>query len=439
MTQEAVGGDPSTVRMRLAREWDDLVEQVRLRPGFEDFLRPPPLPKLLPAAEGGPVVVINASRWGCHALLVRADGVVNLALPGLTLTETQERAYSYLQVLGRSQEAAREHDAAVREQRASGPAAGAETQRKVVQAARAFLRVQGEVDLLLTDLQRWMWDSIAEPVLDRLGYTSTPPGEPDLWPRIWWCPTGPLTLLPLHTAGHHLDATDGRTVLDRVVSSYTPTVRALLEARTGRRSSAENAPDAGRMLLVEVPDARGQAPLNVEPERAALTSGLTPERLTHLLGRQATRAAVLDVLPEHRWVHFSCHGDQDLLEPSRGGLLLYDGMLTVADITARDFDGEFAGLSACKTAVGGLELSDEAITLAAALHYTGYRRVVATLWSVHDSDAADLFAHLYAQITDDGVLHPARSAAALHAAVHHLRDRFRDFPHRWSPFVHIGP
>ncbi len=35
---------------------------------------------------------------------------------------------------------------------------------------------------------------------------------------------------------------------------------------------------------------------------------------------EAVRAA----LPEHRWVHFSCHGDQDLEDPSRGGLLLRD-------------------------------------------------------------------------------------------------------------------
>jgi CHAT domain-containing protein len=75
-------------------------------------------------------------------------------------------------------------------------------------------------------------------------------------------------------------------------------------------------------------------------------------------------------------------------------VLLHDGMLTVTDITARQFRGDFAGLSACKTAVGGAELFDEVMTLAAALHYTGYRHVAAALWSVDDATSAAVFGAL---------------------------------------------
>ena len=64
--------------------------------------------------------------------------------------------------------------------------------------------------------------------------------------------------------------------------------------------------------------------------------------------------------------------------------------MTIADITEGRFHGDFAGLSACKTAVGGVDLLDEAITLAAALHYTGYRHVVAALWSV-DNRTSEIF------------------------------------------------
>jgi hypothetical protein len=49
-------------RMALAREWDDMVEQVRQLDGFEDFLKPPRLGRLLPAGEAGPVVIVNLSR-----------------------------------------------------------------------------------------------------------------------------------------------------------------------------------------------------------------------------------------------------------------------------------------------------------------------------------------------------------------------------------------
>ena len=107
-------------------------------------------------------------------------------------------------------------------------------------------------------------------------------------------------------------------------------------------------------------------------------------------------------------MHFSCHGDQDLNDPSRGGLLLRDGMLTVADISTGRFRGDFACLSACKTAVGGVELLDETITLAAALHFTGYRHVIAALWSVDNRASAEVFSSLYRAIAGDGRLDPDR-------------------------------
>jgi hypothetical protein len=61
----------------------------------------------------------------------------------------------------------------------------------------------------------WLWDAVTGPVLDRLGLLKTPaPGQQ--WPRLWWCPTGPLSFLPLHASGRG-DA----AVINRVISSYT--------------------------------------------------------------------------------------------------------------------------------------------------------------------------------------------------------------------------
>lgn len=81
----------------------------------------------------------------------------------------------------------------------------------------------------------WLWDAVVEPILAHLGYTSAPrDGVP--WPRLWWCPVGALAFLPLHAAGHYNFVDDSpRTALDRVVSSYTPTVRALAHARARSR------------------------------------------------------------------------------------------------------------------------------------------------------------------------------------------------------------
>ena len=79
-----------------------------------------------------------------------------------------------------------------------------------------------DLEATLSQVLEWLWDTVAEPVLAALGFDDAPEeGQP--WPRLWWCPTGLLTLFPLHAAGYHGTA-DGhaRSVLDRVVSSYTP-------------------------------------------------------------------------------------------------------------------------------------------------------------------------------------------------------------------------
>jgi CHAT domain-containing protein len=122
-----------------------------------------------------------------------------------------------------------------------------------------------------------------------------------------------------------------------------------------------------------------------------------------------------------------------------GGLRLWDGTLTVADMSAQRLNGEFAFLAACQTATGGIALPNEAISLAAALHYAGYRHVIATLWSVYDQAAANLTRMVYDDLAKSGQLASANSAKALHSAVRHLRDTNRTRPAWWIPFIHIGP
>ncbi|ELU35817.1 CHAT domain-containing protein [Rhizoctonia solani AG-1 IA] len=88
-----------------------------------------------------------------------------------------------------------------------------------------------------------LWNNVVKPVLDYMGYTvsricgvwmrysncvaafknAVPVGG---MPHITWCPTGALSFLPLHAAGDY-DLTQSK-VFDYAVSSYTPTLTALL-------------------------------------------------------------------------------------------------------------------------------------------------------------------------------------------------------------------
>ncbi|MFI7068363.1 hypothetical protein ACIBL3_45770 [Kribbella sp. NPDC050124] len=187
MSQEFADDNVVDRRMALTREWDELVEEVRKLKGFEDFLRPPKIEDLLPAAQGGPIVVVNVSRWRCDALIVQPEGVTSVALERLTLEGTTQRANEYLTRLRAVEDADREVIAAGAAAVPDAPRSATVRYRRAIEALSL---AETAVDDMLVEPQAWMWDSIAEPVLAELGYSDTPAGETESWPRVWWCPTG---------------------------------------------------------------------------------------------------------------------------------------------------------------------------------------------------------------------------------------------------------
>ncbi|MCA1705984.1 MAG: CHAT domain-containing protein [Actinobacteria bacterium] len=391
-----VGGDPQ----ELGHQWDELLDRIRALPGFESFLLQSLAKDLRVAAADGPVVIVNVSEWRCDALVVTTTETHVVSLPELTYDEAWDRTRHYF--------------------------AAAEYLDQALHSPAALDRS----NMAIADTMDWLWETITKPVLGFLGYVETPSqGRP--WPRLWWCPCGPLALLPIHAAA----GSDGHGVLDRVVSSYTPTLRALIGARL-----AEFGADTSSLLVVAMPETPGHAALPfVGAERDTLV-GAFPGACTLLEGHGATRCAVHDELAIHRWVHFSCHGFQDLHNPSDAGLIVHDGAISLADLTAGDRQsGEWVFLSACKTATGGFKNTDEVITLASALVYSGWRHVIGTLWTVMDSTAAKIAGEVYRSVAADGLLQSDRAAVALHDAVRKVRAAEQDQPGLWAPFVHIGP
>ncbi|MFB7631615.1 CHAT domain-containing protein [Streptomyces sp. NPDC056149] len=398
-----VGGATEN-RHALARRWDELLAEIRTLPDFADFLRPPALPELLTAAADGPVVILNVSAYRSDALLLTPDaGIEVLPLPGLTPDAVLTRATDFIQGI----------DEAYGEQGVS----------RAVAAMRT-----------LTEVLAWLWDTVAAPVLDRLGLRAAP-GDGEPWPRVWWCPTGWLSFLPLHAAGR--GAPDSGTwVVDRAVSSYTPTVRALLRARGRLDRGARQRPAPLVVALAETPDA---PPLPGASDEAALLAELFPDgRL--LAGDAATVSAVAEALPAHPWVHFSCHGVSDLLSPSVSGLVLYDGRLTAQQAAAqRPVSPELAVLSACSTSQGGITLPDEAVQLASSFQLAGYPHVIGTLWTVSDTLATGLTGEFYGALAEDVARRrPLDPALALHHPVRSLRNRFAQAPHLWAAHIHTG-
>ncbi|MFG2137994.1 CHAT domain-containing protein [Streptomyces sp. NPDC048650] len=421
----ATGRPPLPERDRTAAEFAQALAAVRALDGFESFGRPPTAAELLGEAAHGPVVVFNISPRRSDALLLTGDGIRSVPLPGLR------------------------HDALTR-------TVAAFHQELRVASAHRHRRRRRAAQLALTDMLGWLWDAAAEPVLRELGYHDPlPPGAP--WPRVWWAPGGLLGLLPLHAAGHHTDppdAPDRRTVLDRVVSSYTPTVRALHRAR---RHAPESAAAPPRALVVAMPTTPG-LPGDGRLEHVAAEVGVLRDRLDDPLvlwgsdGRRGsgpggpvpTQAQVLERLSACPVAHFACHTESHPTDPSQSRILLHDhesDPLTVAGLASAGLDGaQLAYLSACHPAVTPTAApADEAIHPTAALQLAGFPHVVGTLWAIDDKLSVTVADTFYARLrTDDRTLDTRRSALALHHTVRTLRERFPRAPSLWAAYLHAG-
>ncbi|MER5597332.1 CHAT domain-containing protein [Streptomyces sp. NPDC002265] len=399
-----------TGRQALAAELEELIERIRTVPEFARFLLPPDISRLSAAASGGPVVVVNVSRYGSDALILTGTGVEQVALPAVDVDTVYEHTVEFVRAL-----------------------------EDIRDPGRA--RARGECEAVLHDTLAWLWNTVAEPVLDHLAIG--PAASP---PRLWWCPTGVLSLLPLHAAGRHRDAgaAAARTVPALVVSSYTTTVRALLHTRQRRRRTdrPRTSRTAPRGLAVVMPRTPGERDLPGAVEEAALFSRALGGRVTTLVGQQAVRSEVLGAVPQHAWAHFACHAYSDLDDPARSRLLVHDHRgtpLTVADLyRMRLVDAELAFLSACSTARVAPGLADEAAHLLSGFQLAGYDHVIGTLWPVPDRSSLRVADRLY-QALGEGGFEADGCAAALHEAVARLARGWPDHPSMWAAYVHTGP
>ncbi|MFD4604366.1 CHAT domain-containing protein, partial [Streptomyces sp. NPDC058464] len=424
-------------RHRLAEEFTALLTEIRSLDGFSSFALPPTTDELLAQGSQGPVVVFNISDLRSDALLLTTEGITSLELAHLTPNKVIDQINTFRQAL---------HLAV----------SGTESsEREKAQAT-------------LVEVLQWLWDTAAGPVLKELEYDGVPAIEggncEKRWPRVWWAPGGLLSLLPLHAAGYHTDSANDphrRTVMDRIVSSYTPSVRALRYTR-----ERPQPPAAGRSLLVAMPTTPGlpdQGRLRfVDAEATMLQTRLPAPVLLREPGLDdgpmdpaapmPTKADVLQRLPECAIAHFACHGASDPADPSKSQLLLHDHAedpLTVASLAPVALDqARLAYLSACRTAaIDTADLLDEAIHLTSAFQLAGFPHVIGTLWEINDDIAftiADLF---YAALqTDSAGLDPDRAPHALHKAVRDVRDGHglpaafdrRGAPLLWAAYLHAG-
>ena len=394
---------------------DELLLQIQEKSGFEDFLGPLTNQQMLPAADYGPVVVLNSSWMGVDAIIIQEDQLTSLVFPEVkdfqTLQFMPEHEYGSVQAL--------------------------------------------EI----------LWNAFISSILDHLGFTETPVDGQN-WPHVWWIPTGPLSRLPIHAAGLHFKRS-GETVMDRVISSYAPSVKSSVHGR--RRENIRKGPVQALLLAME--STQSQAPLPKAKEEVDLVSKICESmNVTPLLSGSDKKEA-LDHLRSSKIFHFAGHGYTDRANPSKSHLCFSNASdpLTVANFLELNLHEEspfLAYLSACSTGrVQDEQFIDESIHLISACQLARFRHIIGTLWKVQDEHCVDIARITYETIreggmTDDSVcrgLHRATRAmrdvwsdmmeedgsSALHGEDREARDvvpceEDEAAPAYWVPYVHFG-
>lgn len=361
-------------RYQVDKELGELIETIRQKDGFGNFLRAPNEVDIQDAARNGPVVAINVSKFRCDAILVESHQIRVLPLPCLHLEDIKEREL--------------------------------------------------QLNLGSTMVLEWLWDTVTGPILNALGLSPVPLGADD-WPHIWWIPTGPLGRFPLHASGYHQYGYS-ETVCDRVMSSYSASIKMMIYGR--RHAATPQVVDQALILAMENTPGATRLPFAAAEVKQAFSicqsMGLSP------ITPEPYKQTVLSQLSQCSIFHFAGHGFTHNTDPSKSHLLLRDGMsnpLTVSEILALNLRKNppfLAYLSACGTGrIRDEKFFDESIHLVSSFQLAGFRHVIGTLWEVQDEMCAEMATVVYGEIrggkmSDDSV------CRGLHKATRAARDRW---------------
>ncbi|PNP75767.1 hypothetical protein FNYG_10845 [Fusarium nygamai] len=363
----------------------DLVREIRQQTEFENFLCPATESQLLLAASNGPIVMVNVSPLRCDALIILKDGFQLLELPKLRLTDI----------------------------------IGYKHQRESIRTLE------------------WLWDSLVEQVLDELGYTEPPSADkPSAWPYIWWIPTGQLVSFPIHAAGYHTEISGFQSTIDRVISSYSSSVKSLIHAQGHQLPVPEittTAISPRKVVLVSMEDTPG----DLRNLQYAAKEVLVVDEICRTNSMNLTtvwpdphRQSVFSALKDCFIFHFAGHGDAKKSNPLDSLILLKDWATnpltveTLIDTNLVSTPPFLAYLSACGTGqVRQEESLDEGMHLAGAFQLAGFRHVIGTLWEVNDKLCVDVASKMYEHLRDHGI-----NDESVRAALHHT---LRQLRHDW--------
>lgn len=364
--------------------------------------------QLRQAVPSGTMVIINESPIRCDAIVVRGGEVGNVRLNNLS-----------------------SHDIT----------AWNEALKKIRDGKETEISRPRQQQILES-----LWDTIACPILDALGLKEKPVRTKE-WPRLWWVLTGQLCQLPIHAAGkpnHNFS----ESVMNRVISSYSPSIRALFHSR--RESCPVYSRALGHMMvgMAKTPSLPELACAKEEVDAAAKLSRCKSVSILE----NPTKHNVLSKISAAHVFHFAGHGKFNRVSPLNSCLALDDWQrdpLSVDNLLTLNLnrcgDGHFlAYLSACGTGMNAADnLQDESINFMSAFQIAGFRHTIGSLWDVKDTLAVDMAREFYSYLGRNTKVSDDTVAISLHQAARRLRSRASSYSDEdylsWAAYIHSGP
>ncbi|KAJ7734340.1 hypothetical protein DFH07DRAFT_780335 [Mycena maculata] len=370
---------------------------------LEGFLQPDELKK---AAINGSIVILSADMSSCTAFIVTlAEDVQCVDLNNMTWGIASQMAKLLRDVLRGSQAQMIQTLAEIQ---------GREDYRNVPFTDRLPWNREGYKRCTPNQVFGWLlaelWTTVVKPIVDILGLRVEIIQQNEIRYTI---------LTEIQEPRSIMVVSYGR-VADYAVSSYTPTLTALLDPPTETAS-----PFKMTALIQPVTPECSNLP-GTEEELEKIREKVPPQWLISLGDTSpATVEIALGHLRESAITHFACHGIQDTEDPLDSGLVLSDGRLKVFDLMRGDANAKSRKRN---------------ITLA----FLRFRGVAATMWTVANPDCPKIAETFYEHIfrNSDATVDPpilpglTRAAEALHIAVSNLREDPNVSFKRWVPFVH---
>ncbi|KAK8144211.1 hypothetical protein G3M48_006156 [Beauveria asiatica] len=419
LTDDELNVQATRRRREAVIELEVCTQQIRNIPGHERFLLAKTAAVMQECAANGTIIVVNITKLRSDAILVSRHGIQSIVLPEMSALEVMAWLDKDWLVRKRSEQRRKNDE---------------------------FL-----------EYLSWLWRVCVKPVLDRIGATYKHSGQDR--PRVWWIGTGLASSMPFHAAGDHVSGA-AQNCYERVISSYTPSIKALSYAQGQARGMEAESSLNDSFLIMAMPTTpirRGdkKAPNDLpgvmrETEELIKAAKGIHETvvLTHPCAQQ-----VLDRLETCRIAHFACHGTSDRVDPSNSGLILQKGghepgstpeqdHLTMHAVSELRLKGtQIAYLSACSTAENkATRLSDEVIHVVSGFQVAGFPHVIGCLWPAGDSDCVEVARKFYSRVLQrsEPTLGSRSVALALQEAVMEVRAKQVRMPLNWAQFVHYG-